>query len=1049
VALDEVAAIRGTSGLAIRDLRWLWLFTSDPPQFTHAKSDCQRFGLKTGLLDLELAYCCLVVPRFRSLYLTSGSRYAPTAYDRSGREIPPGQSGQRIENESHAEELVNMLNSKSLRVTGPLQRLRRAVFLPGKLRRLREFRIIKKSQLFVAKYYLNQYPDIAKCGAHPLWHFVNHGVWEGRNPSPHFDTRYYLDANPDVAASGMNPLVHYARHGRLEGRSPSRDRRMDELQSATTSLSSSHKWSMTRLFRIADELLAKGLKWSAIKRVYEYALIHKSGLFDADYYLTGYKDVAESGMDPLLHFTLHGAYEGRYPGPTFDMQLYCASYPELVASGVNPVIHFLRYCKKQKHPQSPPSDSFTTRSVPPNDKLDSSLFSTLKMYLADRPTPLTTDEAMARVRSINGSWSALRSIRDGSETALDVSIIIPVFNQLPYTLNCIKSILDLPTTNRYEIVVVDDCSNDETRYVLSELKAIRYLRRQVNGGFIQCCNLGASQAQGRYLLFLNNDTVVLPGWLDELVATFFNFEDVGLVGAKLLYPDGTLQEAGCIVWRDGSAWNFGRCDTPLKPEYNYAREVDYCSGACVMIPRELYQELGGFDVTYSPAYYEDTDLALKVRQLGKKVIYQPLSMLIHFEGASCGTDVTAGVKSYQTRNAKKFYERWRGALSSHGEPGCRPEIEKDRGIKRRALFVDRRIPMPDRDSGSITTAQFVRTLQMLGFKVTFIPYDLIHRSSYSHDLQRQGVECIYYPYVRDVKAYLKQCGDLFDLVVVCHHDIATEYLEAIRSYCPKSKVVFHTIDLHYLREEREAAHCGPADAARNAEETKRSEFGAITNSDCTVLVSYEEKQILEREGMAERVVVFPYMYECVGTRVPFDRREGLIFLGSYQHPPNRNAVQWFHSEIFPLVKENIPGLNFYVVGSGLTPEMRRLASDDVILSGYVKDLQPMLDSRRIMVAPLRYGAGIKGKLVIGLSHGLPCVVSPIAAEGMGLTDGVEVLIADTPESFRTAIVRLYNDRELWNRLSTNGMAFVKEHYSIKAGLRYTKEILRMVELSAD
>jgi GT2 family glycosyltransferase/glycosyltransferase involved in cell wall biosynthesis len=942
-----------------------------------------------------------------------------------------------------------MLKSKSWSVTGPLPRPRGAFFLQVKLRRLREFRIIKKSQLFLAEYYLNQYPDIAKSGAHPLWHFVNHGVWEGRNPGPHFDTRYYLDANPDVAAGGMNPLVHYVRYGRLEGRSPSRDRRMDELQSAITSPSSSNTWNMARLRQFADALFGQGLKWSAIKRLYEYVLIHKSGLFDADYYRIGYKDVAESGMDPLLHFTLHGAYEGRNPGPQFDMRLYCASYPDLVASGMNPMIHFLRYGKKQKHLQSPPSDSFTTRSVPPNDKLDSSVLSVPKIYLADRPAPLTTNEAMARVRSINASWSALGSIREGLERAPEVSIIIPVFNQLSYTLKCIKSILDLPTDNHYEIIVVDDCSNDETRYVLSELKAIRYLRRRVNEGFIHCCNMGAAQAQGRYLLFLNNDTVALPGWLDELVATFSSFEDVGLVGAKLLYPDGTLQEAGCIVWSDGSIWNFGRCDTPLKPEYNYAREVDYCSGACVMIPRELYEELGGFDVTYTPAYYEDTDLALKVRELGKKVIYQPLSMLIHFEGASCGTDVTAGVKSYQTKNAKRFYDRWRGALSSHGEPGCRPEIEKDRGIKRRALFVDRWVPTPDRDSGSITAVQFIRTLQMLGFKVTFIPWDLLQLPSYSRGLQRQGVECVYYPYVRNVKAYLKQCGDLFDLVVVCRHYIAAEYLEAIRSYCPKSKVVFHTVDLHYLREEREEEHCGSSGAARNVEETKRSEFGAIANSDCAVVVSYEEKQILEREGMAGRVVVFPYMYECVGTRVPFDRREGLIFLGSYQHPPNRNAVEWFHSEIFPLVKENIPGLNFYVVGSGLTPEMRRLASDDVILSGYVKDLQPMLDSRRIMVAPLRYGAGIKGKLVIGLSHGLPCVVSPIAAEGMGLIDGLEVLIADTPESFRNAIVRLYNDRDLWLRLSTNGMAFVKEHYSIQAGLGYTKEILRMVGLSAD
>lgn len=314
------------------------------------------------------------------------------------------------------------------------------------------------------------------------------------------------------------------------------------------------------------------------------------------------------------------------------------------------------------------------------------------------------------------------------------SIIVPVFNKLEYTLGCLAALAASGNCLPYEIIVVDDASTDGTSSVVPAIAGVTYVRNDENLGFIGSCNRGAALARGRYLVFLNNDTAVQSDWLDALVETFKDFPGAGLVGAKLLYPNGQLQEAGGIIYADARAGNYGRFDAPMNPRFTSVRDVDYCSGAALAIPAALFSELGGFDDYYKPAYYEDADLAMRVRQRGLRVLYQPRSLVVHFEGVSSGNEGEGGAKSFQDVNRHKFLERWGKVLDSDHAPwGTHPDIAANRN--RRVLFLA--------EGGDSLDKEFLaacRKLSEEGIPAT-VRLESCARSEMRALLESSGIEC--------------------------------------------------------------------------------------------------------------------------------------------------------------------------------------------------------------------------------------------------------------------------------------------------------------------
>jgi GT2 family glycosyltransferase/glycosyltransferase involved in cell wall biosynthesis len=638
---------------------------------------------------------------------------------------------------------------------------------------------------------------------------------------------------------------------------------------------------------------------------------------------------------------------------------------------------------------------------------------------------------------------------------LDVSIIIPVFNHCRDTFACIDSIARFTSGPAYEVIVVNDGSTDETSEMLSRVRGLISLRNDTNLGFIGSCNRGASVARGEYLVFLNNDTVVTDGWLTALARTFQEIPGTGYAGAKLIYPDGRLQEAGSVVWRDASGWNYGKFDDPDHPRYSFAREVHYCSGACVMVPRALFEELGGFDPHFTPAYYEDTDLAFKIRHAGHKVIYQPLARIIHHEGLTSGTSPESGVTSFQRVNQVKFRERWKDRLDAHHpEPPEGVDLNQyTRSVeiesRRRVLVIDARILTPDRDCGSLRMREVMRALRRRGQHVTFIPDNMLSSSPYLEDLQHLGVEVIHHPFYRSVATYLHEHGREFGLVIISREHVAALHMTTVRRFAPQAKVVFDTVDLHFLREQREAELKQAKELQEAVAVRRKQELRLARRADLTLVVSPFEKSVIEKECPGIEVRILPTIYPLTENEIPgFEDRQGIIFIGGFEHSPNVDAVLYFAQEIFPLIRARIPDATFQIVGPDAPPEIQELASPAIQVLGFVPDVDPIFAQARVAVAPIRFGAGVKGKVNQSMALGVPTVVTSVAAEGMHLVHDRDAMIADEPSGFADAVVRLWTSRQLWERLSSNGRTNVRKHFSVEAAEERVDELLQWAGLPA-
>lgn len=617
-----------------------------------------------------------------------------------------------------------------------------------------------------------------------------------------------------------------------------------------------------------------------------------------------------------------------------------------------------------------------------------------------------------------------------------VTVVIPIYNHIAHTLACLRALAAHPPLLSVEIIVVDDGSSDATAEQLPQIAGLQYHPRASNGGFIAACNDGIALAGGDFVVLLNNDTIPQPGWLDRLIDTFARYPDAGLVGAQLVYPDGRLQESGGVVFGDGSAWSYGRFESSEDPRYAYVRAMDYCSGAAIALPRALLHTLGGLDRRYMPAYYEDTDLAFAVRAARYQVLVQPASVVVHDRTNETKTG------SVVAEHQRQFAKKWALQLGKQVQQPVLPGPALLHRHQRQVLILDECVPQPDRDSGSLRQFNLIRLLREEGAHVVFVPTRREHAGRHTQALQQLGVEVWYAPFLEGIGSWLRSHGARFAVVLLVRHHVAHACLPLLRQYARQARTLFDTVDLHYLRERRGAELAGDANLLRSAERTRVRELEIMAATDVTLLVSAAEQAQLRADAPHIRTALLSNLHEVAGSGHSFAQRRDLVFVGGFRHPPNVDAVQWFISEIFPQVRAQLPEVVFHCIGADLPDALKLLADEcpGVRLHGHVPDLVPFMDSARIAVAPLRFGAGVKGKINLSMAHGQPVVGTTCAVEGMHLRDGEDVCVADDAEAFAAAIVRLYQDATLWQRLADNGLRNVAEHFSLDAARATVREL---------
>lgn len=609
---------------------------------------------------------------------------------------------------------------------------------------------------------------------------------------------------------------------------------------------------------------------------------------------------------------------------------------------------------------------------------------------------------------------------------IKTSIIIPVFNKAEFTYQCLRSLRDVLDFEQTEIIIVNNASSDETSRLLEYFKEyVQIIDNRENLGFVDASNQGARSARGDYLVFLNNDTIVASGWLDSLLETIESDNSVGAVGSLFLYPGGMIQEAGGIIWNSGEAFHYGWGKSGNESKYLFAREVDYCSGASLLIRKNLFDRLGGFDRRYAPAYYEDVDLCFGVRSLGYKVIYQPASRVIHFEGATAGRDVNRGVKQYQVINRAKFKEKWQQVLArDHFENDLKYlEAAANRTVGPDVIVFDDRIPTPDRDAGSARMFWILKTLSRHA-RTVFVYKSNPLASDYLAMLWKERVETAsiaHYPSLLKRRNFL--------VAIISRPDIAKDVLPSVRRRARRIRIIFDMVDAHYLRLDLEFQITGDNEVKRQADRYRKMELELVRASDLVWCNSSEDEKSVAAEVRNIPIKVIPTIHPLRARGKQFSERKNLLFIGNFNHRPNRDGLRFFLEEVLPLIRESIPQVEISIIGGNIPSNLLAFQSNGVKFLGYVPEVDRFFHEARVFVAPLRFGAGVKGKIGDALSFGLPVVTTSVGAAGMGFENGNQALIGDEPEAFAHAVIRAYDNPVLWQRLSDNGYEHVKRYFS--------------------
>lgn len=571
------------------------------------------------------------------------------------------------------------------------------------------------------------------------------------------------------------------------------------------------------------------------------------------------------------------------------------------------------------------------------------------------------------------------------------------------------------------IIWLNGASPEVSAFVYEEVSGPVVGGSAVNLGFAGGNNRAASLARGEYLVLLNDDIEVEPGWLESLVNTADSHPEAGAVGSRILFPDGRLQEAGSVIWSDGSTSPVGRGLPGDSFHFAYLRKVDFCSASSLLVRRETWSRLGGFDEDFFPAYYEDADLCMAIWSLGQCVLFEPRSVARHHESASTDRQFRHFL---HLRNRRHFVIKWQEQLREYEAPERTCHVALDSAIRRtqgwpeRVLSIDDRLPQEGTGSGFGRMMDFAKEITSAGFSLSIAC--TVTNSGDHTSLAGLGAEVLNV----DISSHLAQPHTSYDYVVVSRPHNFERMSPIIRRLQPQAVLIYDVEALYYRRLALKLSLTSDTasrirlqnevDVARNLEHRIAGQ------ADFLVCVSHDERAVLESiPGHAPIELIEPVVPDIRPTAQPFSERRGLVFVAGWlpgPDSPNADGLIWFVNEIMPIIRAEIPWTVLRVTGSSPPTNVLDLRSPFVDFIGHVRDLSDIYGLARVAIAPIRYGAGIKLKVPAALQYGVPVVATSVATEGLNEDFRRCVLIADEPAVFARHVIELLASRQQWDRV---------------------------------
>ena len=642
----------------------------------------------------------------------------------------------------------------------------------------------------------------------------------------------------------------------------------------------------------------------------------------------------------------------------------------------------------------------------------------------------------------------------------EISIIIILYNRAEITLSCLYSLLRNPFQS-FELILVDNNSTDTTRQLLQQINGAKITLNHQNLHYLLGCNQGSKIAQGDYLLFLNNDAQVLGNSIPSALETIKSSDDVGAVGGKLILPDGTLQEAGSIIWQDGTCLGYGRGNLPTAPEYQFQRAVDYCSGAFLLTRRDLFLQLEGFDKDYQPAYFEETDYCVRLQKLGKKIIYDPNVNILHYEFASSShTGSSEQAIALMKKNQKIFQQKHKDLFSSQYPTELKNLIfarTQAREKQKRLLFIDDRIPHSWLGSGYTRSHSILCNLVKLGYFVTLYPGDLRHLEDWSTvyaDIP-QTVEVMRGYGLIMLEDFLRERKGYYDFVFISRpHNIKHLNSILVKENLLKSAKIIYDAEAIFSIRDYEYKRLNQTYFTEIERQTAiKEEIKLAKNSHHIITVSSPEKQQFIEQNYAN-VSLLGHSLSVYPTPQSFLSRQNFLFVGSVyeKESPNADSILWLTSEIFPLIQKQLTqDVELIIIGNNTVEEIQQkvnsLNNTSIKILGKVDDIRPFYNQARLFLAPTRYAAGIPHKVHEAAAYGLPIVTTSLIAQQLGWKHETELLVSDDPINFAQQCVKLYQDSALWNELRKNAMKRVETECSPEFFSATLKSILKSLENS--